>query len=640
MNYPKNYIRLAAVTPRMRVGDVGYNVDQAIATLADAKLSHCQLVVMPELGLTGYTLGDLVQQPLLLEAALKGVIRLCDATAKFKGLVVVGLPLEVDAKLYNVAAFIGHGRIWGLVPKTYLPNYQEFYEARWFCSGDSLSVRSVPIVGQDVPIGIDLLFKAFDTTFGIEICEDLWAPVPPSSFQALAGAKIIANLSASNELTGKAEYRRDLISQQSARTRTAYVYASAGSDESTTDLVFGGHNLIAANGNIEAEGRLFQSADVATIADIDLAHLALDRKRSNTFSLSEQVSGPDYRYIEVNGDSNQPDHLLIAPDPHPFVPSDDPHLTVRSGAIFSMQVAALSSRLEQIGRYDLVIGLSGGLDSTLALLVGLSALTALEKSFGHMKAITLPGMATSDRTRSNAHQLAEALGFQVEEIPIAAGSLKQLGELGHNRTTQDVTYQNVQARYRTSLLLGRANQNGGLVLGTGDLSEIALGWATFNGDHISHYHINAGVPKTLVRHLVEWAADQPQFLAAKAVLEDIIATPISPELTSNELEEIDQDTASLIGPYELTDFFLYHFIRWSSEPAKILDLAEAAFEGKYARPELREWLVSFITRFFASQWKRSVMPDGPKVGSVSLSPRGDWRMPSAMSAKLWLDELQ
>ena len=457
---------------------------------------------------------------------------------------------------------------------------------------------------------------------------------------APAGATIIANLSASNELADKARYRRALVEQQSARTHTAYVYTSAGVDESTTDVVFSGHTLIAENGQTLAEGERFAREARLTSADVDLEHLAIERLRGGTFRLPPGLADAPWRTIVVD----QAPALLCqthrSVDPAPFVPAEGPERDARMTEIFSLQRTALATRLEQSNLQHIVLGLSGGLDSTLALLVGVGALHDLKLPLTHLHSLTLPGLATSDRTKSNAHLLAAALKLPLEEIPIAAGSRQQLADLGHDGATQDITYENAQARYRTLLLLGRANQLPGLMLGTGDLSEIALGWSTFNGDHISHYHVNAGVPKTLVRHLVAWAAAQPEFKAARSVLEDIIATPISPELTAGKAGTIDQSTEDLIGPYELTDFFLYHFVRWGSEPTKLLALAHTAFGNKYSDDQLRHWLTSFLTRFFRAQWKRSVMPDGPKIGSVSLSPRGDWRMPSVMSARLWLDTLQ
>jgi len=641
VNQLKDIIQATAATPRLTVGDVTFNVDQTIETARS--LTDSSLIVFPELGLTGYTLADLVHQPTLLTAARLGLLELAEQSADIPAILIVGLPLDVQSRLFNVAAIVYVGQILGIVPKVYLPNYQEFYEARWYVSGENLTASEVTIGNQTVPIGTDLLFDCPAVpglTLGVEICEDLWVPLPPSTFMALSGATVIANLSASNELAGKAGYRRDLVVQQSARLRAGYVYASAGVDESTTDLVFGGHNLIAANGQLLAESQRLVRASTAISADIDLAHLAFDRRRAGTFRLPAGLPAPNYRRIPVPLEAKADSHLIKPPSAAPFVPSNGPELDERTQEIFNLQAAALASRLQQSGIREVVLGLSGGLDSTLALLVAVRALSELGEPLTRLHAFTLPGMATSGRTKSNAHRLGQALEIQVEEIAISEGSLGQLRDIGHDATTQDVTYQNAQARYRTTLLLNKANQLGAMVLGTGDLSEIALGWATFNGDHISHYHVNAGVPKTLVRHLVTWAARQREFTTARATLLDIVDTPISPELTSGGKDALDQSTEALIGPYELTDFYLYHFIRWGDNPAKILALAGESFAGIYTGDELKLWLTSFIKRFFGAQWKRSVMPDGPKIGSVSLSPRGDWRMPSSMTAETWLRELQ
>ena len=626
-------IRTTTVTPIMRIGDVIYNVEQTVK--AARSLHGSRLIVFPELGLTGYTLADLVHQSVLLEAARAGLVQVADGTKNVEALIIVGLPLELHDRLYNVAAVLYRGHVLGIVPKTYLPNYQEFYEARWFTGAEELTTIQTDIDGRIIPIGTDLLFDCPDIpglTLGVEICEDLWVPLPPSTFAATAGATVIANLSASNELAGKASYRRDLVVQQSARLRAGYVYASAGTSESTTDLIFSGHSLIAANGQLVAESERLARGTVVTSGDIDLAHLGFDRRRAGTFRLPRSVTPPTYRRIQAS--LKPSDVTPKAPSRTPFVPSPGARRDERTREIFELQASALASRLEQSGIRDIVLGVSGGLDSTLAMLVGARALDLLDEPLTCLHAITMPGMATSGRTKSNAHNLGKAMGMDVSEIPISDSTMGYLADIGHDGTTQDSTYQNAQARYRTMLLLGRANQLNAMVLGTGDLSEIALGWCTFNGDHMSHYHVNAGVPKTLVKHLVAWAAAQDEFTPARATLLDVIDTPISPELATNG-REVDQITEDFVGTYDLNDFFLYHFVRWGDEPAKIMALAQAAFDGVYTNQELAKWLQSFIKRFFGNQWKRSVMPDGPKIGSVSLSPRGDWRMPAAMSAKLW-----
>jgi len=630
----------------MELANVEANVAHITAAATEAAERGARVVVFPELCLTGYSIADLLQQRALLAAAAEGLDRIAQNTQNLPAVLVVGAPVEASGRLYNCAAVITGGRIRGLVPKTYLPNYGEFYEQRWFVSATKLDQSTIVMAGQTVPMGADLLFDidpGSNLILGVELCEDLWAPLPPSTMQALGGATVIANLSASNELVGKAAYRQQLIGQQSARTRTAYIYCSAGPDESSTDTVFGGQAVISENGITLAESPGFERQGGMTLADIDLEHVMYDRIKSNTFA-SALPWRPTWRHVNIDltpaaaTASAAPDRFI---DPHPFVPSHPATRDARSAEILAIQAQALATRLQNtgVGR-TMIVGLSGGLDSTLALLVMKQAARVLELPDSAIRAYTLPGFATSRRTKSNAQRLAEALGVTLEEINIATGSQQQLHDIGHNGADQDVTYENTQARYRTMTLMNQANRVHGLVIGTGDLSEIALGWCTFNGDHISHYNVNAGVPKTLIRHLVAYAAAQPEFAAAREVLNDILDTPVSPELTAVGDGEISQSTEDIIGPYELHDFFLYHFLRWGSSPDKILYLAERAFADRFEPGVIKRWLRLFITRFFGNQWKRSVMADGPKVGSVALSPRGDWRMPSDAAGQLWLDVLK
>jgi NAD+ synthase (glutamine-hydrolysing) len=634
--------RVAAAVPVLHLADVAANLKALREQVAAAAKQHVDLVVFPELSLTGYTLGDLVQQPTLLAAAEAAVVTLAELLAAVPAVAVVGLPLGIDGKLYNCGAVLYRGVVVGLVPKTYLPNYGEFYEQRWYASGTELTATEVRLGGQIVPIGSDLLFD-FPAwpglKLGVEICEDLWAPIPPSSLQAVAGATVIANLSASNELVGKAGYRRDLVTGQAGRSRCAYIYSSTGVAESTTDVVFGGHAMIAENGSLLAENKRFERTAQLIVADLNIKHLTGDRQASNTFVAPAELT-KTFRTLAIDLPIRDKPTDLRRLDPAPFVPGNPATRAEHSADIFNIQAAGLATRLANTGINNLVIGVSGGLDSTLALLVAGEALNQLGLPPNHLHAFTLPGFATSHRTKNNAVALAKALGVSLETIDITAGATQQLSDIGHPADEQDVTYENVQARYRTMILMNQANQLHGLVVGTGDLSEIALGWSTFNGDHISHYNVNAGVPKTLVKHLVAYAAELPEFAAAKLVLQDILATPISPELKTAKPGELSQATEDLIGPYELHDFFLYHFLRWRETPEQILALAEVTFAGQYEPKVIKHWLQAFLKRFFANQWKRSVMADGPKVGSVALSPRGDWRMPSDVSGRIWQDALE
>ena len=643
-NTSYGFIRVAAAVPQIKVGDLDYNTKQILEFSQKASRSGAKVIVFPELSITGYTMGDLFHQQLLIDKAKEALGSIAVKTRDLKSLILIGLPLSFEGKLFNCAAGISNGKILGIIPKTYIPNYKEFYEERWFASANDLNDKEVTIFGSKVPIGTDILFKLKnypEVILGVEICEDLWAPMPPSSFQAVHGATVIANLSASNELIGKADYRKTLVSQQSARGICGYIYTSCGVHESTTDVVFGGHALIAENGAILAESKRFELDGELIISEIDIEHLLSDRERTSSFGeAADKNMKKDFRFINLDIPVLPSSKLNRYIDPTPFVPFNPAEKDKRVEEIFSIQTFGLAKRINQTNIKKIILGLSGGLDSTLALLVAVKTFKLLSIPMKDIYTFTMPGFATTKRTKSNAIKLAEALGVSLEEIDITKGASGHLKEIGHDGKIQDLTFQNVQARYRTLILMDKANLLRGLVLGTGDLSEIALGWNTYTGDHISHYNVNASIPKTLVKHLVTWVSEQKYFKNARKILEDILDTPISPELVKEKGSEITQKTENLIGPYELHDFFLYHFVRWNSRPAKILFLANKVFEGKYKPAVIKKWLKIFIERFFRNQWKRSVMPDGPKVGSVSLSPRGDWRMPSDAEAILWLKDLK
>lgn len=660
------FLRVAALVPPLRVADCAYNADQTFALLERAGTDGVELAVFPEMGLTGYTCGDLFHLAPLQRAALTELNRLADRSARvFRGLICVGLPIVVEDQIYNCGAVLLQGRILGIVPKSYLPNYKEFYDARYFASAAKATCASVLLVdGQRVPFGTDLLFadEVTGVVVGVEICEDLWTPAPPSSFQALAGANVLCNLSASNELIGKASYRRQLVEQQSARCIAGYVYASSGVHESTTDLVFGGHCLIGENGSLIAESERFRRDAGMTVVDLDLERLRIDRLRTTTFSEYALYSGVrrPFRRIPVQLSAVPADRPLrrtvIA---HPFVPSGEGELRHRCDEIFHTQVAGLAKRLEVVGSPHVTIGVSGGLDSTLALLVACKTYDLLGQPRTKIHGFTLPGFGTSARTKSNAHALMRQLGTTAREIDIRPLCLMEWQALGHKPfgidlhgldveglTTRlrqlpvdrrnDLVFENVQARVRTNLLM-----NAGFVLGTGDVSELALGWCTYNADHMSMYNVNVSVPKTLVKFLVAWAADHEFDGESRATLHDIVATIISPELLPADAAGETQSTEGTIGPYELHDFFLYHLIRGGATPSKVLYLAEhATFDREYPSDRIKHWLGVFVRRFFANQFKRSCLPDGPKVGTVSLSPRGDWRMPSDAMAAAWLKDLE
>jgi len=638
------FVRLGAAVPRVRVADCAANASGIVAQMRAADAAGVQLVVFPECALTGYSAHDLFHQQTLQDAACAALVRVCRETAKCAIAGVIGLPLAVDGQLFNCAAVIQAGRVLGIVPKSFIPGYKEFYEPRWFAPAARLVSETVAMNGMDVPIGTDLLFQADDMPsfiFGIEICEDLWSPVPPSSTQAVAGATVLVNLSASTELVAKAEYRRSLVLQQAGRCIAAYVFSSAGVGESTTDVVYSGHALVAENGIMLEEGERFGREPSLVVADADIERLVHDRQVSTSFSAAAGQEVIGRRRIPFS--ARQPKWkrpLRRSVARHPFVPSDAAARDARCKEIFSIQAAALAKRLEHCRIERVVLGVSGGLDSTLALLVCVRAFDGLGVARRGITAVSMPGFGTSDRTHRNAKKLAGVLGVSTKEIDIRAACLQHFKDIGHEPSMHDIVFENAQARERTQILMDLANQLGAIHVGTGDLSELALGWCTYGGDQISMYNVNCGVPKTLVKYLVQWVAETQVSAAARVVLADVLATPISPELLPPDaLGRIAQKTEAAIGPYELHDFFLYHMVRSGARPGKILMLARQAFGSAYSAKEVARWLRVFCTRFFASQFKRSCMPDGPKVGTVSLSPRGDWRMPSDAEAALWLDEI-
>lgn len=631
------FIKAAAGTPKIRVADCDYNAGQIIALMKEAAAQGVKVLCLPELCLTGYTCGDLFLQPTLLDGAERALARILEETKDLDMLTAVGMPVRCEKKLYNCAIIILRGEILGGRPKHHIPNYGEFYEARWFMPApapEDRFVDSVMLAGRPVTLAPNAVFECGDMpglSIGVEICEDLWAIDPPSVRLAQAGATLILNLSASDEVAGKAAYRRQLVTGQSARCVCGYVYADAGEGESSTDLVFTGHNMIAENGVLLAEKRF---ATGLTISEIDVQRLTYERQRMNTFPAlnAGRVWGCDF---SLKGSET----LLTRPvSPAPFVPEDPDHRAARCEEILTIAALGLKKRLEHINAPCAVLGLSGGLDSTLALLITAKAFDMLGRDRKGILAVTMPCFGTTRRTRSNAELLASQLGTDFREVNIGKAVERHFADIGQSMADHSVTFENAQARERTQVLMDLANQRGGLVIGTGDLSELALGWCTYNGDHMSMYGVNASIPKTLVRHLVAYEADR---LGGRAggVLRDILDTPVSPELLPPKDGEIAQRTEDLVGPYELHDFFLYYAIRWGFGPDKVLRLAIYAFEGRYDRETILKWLKSFYRRFFSQQFKRSCLPDGPKVGSLSLSPRGDWRMPSDAVGQLWLDRL-
>lgn len=636
------FVKVAAAVPHVQVADCFYNIEEIEKLMRQASEEGVQMITFPELSITAYTCLDLFTQQTLLNNAEKALLKLVSNTADLAIFTIVGIPLRTENRLINVAVVFQKGEILGVVPKTYLPNYKEFQEQRWFTSSTELQKSRISIAGKEYPLGSYLLFKSEQIVAGIEICEDLWVPVPSSSLLAMQGANIIFNLSASNELIGKHNYLRSLICQQSARCMAGYVYASSGFGESSTDLVFAGNGIIAENGNLLAESARFTMKEQLVISEIDIESLQNDRQVNTSFMYGayELLKNKASETIHFQLETSKEFTLTRSIDPHPFTPSGEA-LAERCEEIFQIQIAGLAKRIAHTHAQTAVVGISGGLDSTLALLVTVMTFEALKIPREQIIGITMPGFGTTGRTYNNAVNLIHSLGVTLKEISIKEACLQHFKDINHDPTIHDVTYENSQARERTQLLMDVANKLNGLVIGTGDLSELALGWATYNGDHMSMYGVNGSIPKTLVKYLVEWIAQNKVDKASQATLLDIVDTPISPELIpADENGNIKQKTEDLVGPYELHDFYLYHFIRFGSSPAKIYFLAQKAFHGIYDNTTIKKWLYTFFRRFFQQQFKRSCLPDGPKVGSISLSPRGDWRMPSDAISKLWLSEIE
>lgn len=640
------FIKVAAAIPSVKVADCSYNVQQIESLIAMAEGKGVEVIVFPELCITGYTCQDLFKQTLLLEQAETSVLMLLDFTRKLDIISIVGVPVVVGDLLLNCAAVIQKGDLLGLVPKTYLPNYSEFYEKRWFASSQDLQPSEIRFAGNKIVVTPQpTLFRTCDgAMFGVEICEDVWAPVPPSCNLALSGADIIFNLSASDELIGKHDYLKGLLAQQSARMISGYVYSGCGFGESTQDVVYGGNAIAYENGQLLAESERFALDSQLIITQIDVEKIRNERRTNSTYINAQR--GHDSRIVNAHTVMPRDFELIRDVDPHPFIPKTN-DMEKSCDEIFSIQVAGLAKRLVHTGCKTVVVGISGGLDSTLALLVCVRTFDKLQLSRKGIVGVTMPGFGTTDRTYNNAVNLMKSLGITLREISIADAVKQHFNDIGHDINVHDVTYENSQARERTQILMDLSNQLGALVIGTGDLSELALGWATYNGDHMSMYGVNAGVPKTLIKYLVKFVATSEDSDETRSILLDIIDTPISPELIpADEAGNITQKTEDLVGPYELHDFFLYHIIRFGYRPSKIFMLARKAFDGSnpeapfYDDETIKKWLTIFLRRFFNQQFKRSCLPDGPKVGSVSLSPRGDWRMPSDASSALWLKECE
>ena len=632
------FLKVAAAVPHVRVGDCDFNAERMAAMADEAAQRGVEIVAFPELALTAYTCGDLLLQPALLDAADEALARLVRDTRKLPLTMIAGAPLRHGQTLYNCAVVFTQGRILGVVPKTYIPDYTEFYENRWFASGAGISEETIPVAGQAADFGAGLTFEVNGTEFGVELCEDLWTVVPPSSHMALSGAKVIFNLSASPEAVGKHAYLRQLVAQQSARTIGGYVYCSAGFGESSTDLVFAGNGIIAENGKILREAKRFVLEEQLVVADLDIERLEFERLRNTSFRVNEGAAENTVIEMEI------PEGLRAAAldreiDPMPFVPQDEAHRSQRCEEIFQIQSHGLAKRLVHTRCEKAVVGISGGLDSTLALLVAVRTFDKLQLDRTGIIGITMPGFGTTDRTYNNALELMRSLGVTVREIPIRDACLQHFRDIGLDPEDRSAAYENSQARERTQILMDVANMEGGLVVGTGDLSELALGWCTYNGDQMSMYNMSASVPKTLIQHLVRYAGGR---LGGEVVpvVEDILDTPISPELIPSKEGELTQRTEDTLGAYALHDFFLYHMMDSGASPLKLYPLAKAAFDGQYADDAILAALRTFVRRFFTQQFKRSAMPDGPKVGSVSLSPRGDWRMPSDAHSILWMQEVE
>ena len=640
MNY--GFVKVAAAVPRVKIADCNFNAKQLESLIAVADGKRVQIITFPEMCITAYTCGDLFSQQLLLEEAEMALMQILNNTRQLDIISILGMPVVVNSTVINAAVVIQKGKVLGVVPKTYLPNYKEFYEQRWFTSALQVTETNVRLCGQIIPMGTNLLFETSDTIFGIEICEDLWSTIPPSSTLALQGAEIIFNLSADNEGIGKNNYLRSLISQQSARCISGYVFSSCGFGESTTDVVFAGNGLIYENGNQLAHNERFSFEEQLVISEIDVEYLRAERRVNTTFAASKGNIPADKKPVRIATEfvNSKELNLTRTFEMHPFVPQGAT-LNERCEEVFSIQVAGLAQRLVHTGAKTAVIGISGGLDSTLALLVCVKTFDKLGLSRKNIIGVTMPGFGTTNRTYHNAIALMNSLGITVREISIKEACIQHFKDINHDINMHDVTYENAQARERTQILMDIANQTGGMVIGTGDLSELALGWATYNGDHMSMYGVNGSVPKTLVKYLVKWVAENEVDETSCITLLDIVDTPISPELIpADENGDIKQKTEDLVGPYELHDFFLYYFMRFGFRPSKIFMLASLAFKEVYDEETIKKWLLIFFRRFFNQQFKRSCLPDGPKVGSISISPRGDWRMPSDASAAAWLKEIE
>lgn len=639
MNY--GFIKVAAAIPHVKVANCAFNASQIINIIKEASRKEVQLIAFPELCITGYTCADLFQQQLLLEEAEKALQLIMNETADLNIVSVVGMPIVIEGALINAAVAIRGNILLGIVPKTYIPNYKEFYEKRWFTSATEITADGTVLCSSWGEIKSNLLFDINGTKFGIEICEDLWAPVPPSSILATQGADIIVNISASNEVIGKHKYLQSLIAQQSARCLAGYLYSSAGFGESTTDIVFAGNAMIYENGTLLAEAKRFCLKEQLIISEIDVERLRTERRVNTSFAACSSIFR-EYKGNEMSTEIPAPKNFTLTRtiDPLPFVPTGST-LNERCEEIFEIQISGLAKRLVHTHAKTAVVGISGGLDSTLALLVCVKTFDKLGFDRKDILGITMPGFGTTDRTYHNSIDLMKSLGISIREISIKDACIQHFKDITHDINVHDVTYENSQARERTQILMNVANQTNGLVIGTGDLSELALGWATYNGDHMSMYGVNSSIPKTLVKYLVNWVAQNGVDKQSCITLLDIVDTPISPELIPADADgNIRQKTEDLVGPYELHDFFLYYFLRFGFRPTKIYFLARHAFNGKYNNEIIKKWLSIFFRRFFSQQFKRSCLPDGPKVGSVSLSPRGDWRMPSDACSTLWLKEIE
>ncbi len=636
------FIRVAGAVPNVEVADIDYNKNEIIKIIEKAHKESIDILVFPELSLTGYTSGDLFFQNILLEKTLKSIVEIKKESKGKEMLIFIGAPLYKDGSLYNTAVAINNGKLLGVVPKSFIPNYNEFYEKRWFSSGKNIKNSKITIEEESIPFGTDILFKydKLSLKIGVEICEDLWAPITPSQEHSINGANLIVNLSASNDIVGKSIFREQLVSQQSAKCISGYVYSSAGYGESTTDLVFGGNVIISENGKIIENDKNYSLEEKLIYNEIDIKKINNDRIKNTVFGDSIKFN-ENYKLIDIELNKKSNYELKRSINPYPFIPDNEKDIEERCSEIFSLQTMALAKRIQHIDAKSLLIGISGGLDSTLALLVSVLTSDLLNINRKFVKGITMPGFGTTERTYKNAIGLMKELGVDYEEISIKDASIQHFKDIKHDLKNYNVVYENTQARERTQILMDKANQSSGIVVGTGDLSELALGWATYNGDHMSMYGINSGIPKTLIRYVIKWLSRNKFNDEIKGILLDILGTPVSPELLPpDDRGIIKQKTEEVVGPYELHDFFLYHTVRNGFEPKKVYLLAQLAFKNIYDKETIKKWLKNFYKRFISQQFKRSCIPDGPKIGSVALSPRGDWRMPSDASVKLWLKEVE